>query len=52
MIVTTRDMITSPIPKKIETIPVLNPEFIQEEELTQDHTNTKLTQDIIPKESP
>jgi hypothetical protein len=45
-------MTTSPIPKEAGTIPVPNPEFVQEEELTQDHTSTEPTQDTIPKESP
>jgi hypothetical protein len=50
--VTTRDITTSPIPKKAETVLVPNPGFIQEKELTQDHTSTKPTQDAIPKKSP
>jgi hypothetical protein len=52
MIVTTRDITTSPIPKEAGTVPVLNPGFVQEEELTQDYTSTKPTQDAIPEESP
>jgi hypothetical protein len=45
-------MTTSPIPEEAGTVPVPNPGFVQEEELTQDHTSTKPTQDAIPKESP
>jgi hypothetical protein len=50
--VTTRGMTTSPIPKETGTVPVPNPGFVQEEELTQNHTSTEPTQDVIPEESP
>jgi hypothetical protein len=44
-------MTTSPIPEEAGTVLVPNPGFVQEEELTQDHTSTELTQDAIPEES-
>jgi hypothetical protein len=50
--VTTKGMTTSPIPEEAGTVPVPNPGFVQEEELTQDHTSTEPTQDAIPEESP
>jgi hypothetical protein len=50
--VTIRGMTTLLIFEEVGTVLVSNLGFVQEEELTQDHTSTKLTQDAIPEESP